>query len=171
MLECFNVVLHANAGFGMRRKDRQVNGAKEMEKIISRCQVCHLALSDLHGQPYALALNFGYKSGSAPTLYFHCASQGQKLDLIRANPKAAFIIDRELGLITGPMACDWGMTYESIIGTGNMMIVSDPGERRRGLDLIMAQHGNSSPAYSPQSLEDTLVLKLTIKEMTGKRKG
>ncbi len=155
----------------MRRKDRQVNGAKEMEKIISRCQVCHLALSDLNGQPYALALNFGYKPGSAPTLYFHCARQGKKLDLIRANPKAAFIIDRELGLITGPMACDWGMNYESIMGTGNMTIVSDPEERKRGLDLIMAHHGNSSPAYSPQSLEDTLVLKLTIKEMTGKRKG
>ncbi len=142
-----------------------------MEKIISRCQVCHLALSDPHGHPYALAVNFGYLAGSPPVLYFHCARQGKKLDLIQANPKAAFIIDRELGLITGPMACDWGMNYESIMGSGNMTIVSDPEERKRGLDLIMAQYGNSSPAYSPQSLEDTLVLKLTITEMTGKRKG
>ncbi len=142
-----------------------------MEKIISRCRVCHLALSDLNGQPYALALNFGYKPGAAPALYFHCARQGKKLDLIRANPKAAFIIDRALELKTGPMACDWGMNYESIMGAGNMTIVSDPKERKRGLDLIMAHYGNSSPAYSPQSLKDTLVLKLTITEMTGKKKG
>ncbi len=155
----------------MRRKDRQVNEAKEMEKILSQCQVCHLALSDLNGQPYALAFNFGYKPGSTPTLYFHCARQGKKLDLIRANPKAAFIIDRELGLITGPMACDWGMNYESIMGTGCLTIVTDPQGRKRGLDTIMAHYGNSSPAYSPQSLKDTLVLKLTVKEMTGKRKG
>lgn len=155
----------------MRRKDRQVNEAREMEKIISRCQVCHLALSDLNGQPYALALNFGYKPGAVPALYFHCARQGKKLDLIRVNPKAAFIIDRELGLITGPMACDWGMNYESIMGTGNLTIVSDPEEQKRGLDLIMAHYGNSTPTYSPQSLKDTLVLKLTLKEMTGKRKG
>jgi len=155
----------------MRRKDRQVVGSEEMEKIISRCQVCHLALSDPHGHPYALALNFGYQSGSAPVLYFHCAKAGKKLDLIRANPKAAFIIDRELELITGPMACDWGMNYESVMGTGDITIVTAPEERRQGLDLIMAHYGNSSPAYLPASLKDTQVLKLTITEMTGKRKG
>jgi uncharacterized protein len=154
----------------MRRNDRQVVGIKEMEKIISRCQVCHLALSDPDGQPYALALNFGYQPGSPPVLYFHCAKEGRKLNLIRANPRAAFIIDRALELITGPMACDWGMNYESVMGTGGITIVTDPEERRRGLDLIMAHYGNPSPAYFPASLEDTLVLKLTITEMTGKRK-
>ena len=155
----------------MRRRDRQVVGIKEMEQIISRCQVCHLALSDPHGYPYALALNFGYQPGSPPVLYFHCAKEGKKVDLIRTNPRAAFIIDQALELITGPMACDWGMNYESVMGTGGIAIVKDPEERRRGLDLIMAHYGNPSPAYLPASLEDTLVLKITITEMTGKRKG
>ena len=155
----------------MRRQDRQVAGTKEMEQIISRCQVCHLAFSTPDGHPYALALNFGYQSGSTPALYFHCARQGKKLDLIRANPKAAFIIDRAMELITGPMACDWGMNYESVMGTGTIAIVTDPAERRRGLDVIMAHYGNSAPDYLPESLADTLVLKLTISEMTGKRKG
>jgi uncharacterized protein len=154
----------------MRRKDRQVNGIREMEKIISRCQVCHLALSDQHGHPYALALNFGYQPGPSQTLYFHGARQGKKLDIIRTNPKAAFIIDRPLELITGPMACDWGMNYESIMGTGCITIVTDLQERKLGLDLIMAHYGASSPAYAPESLEQTVVLKLTITEMTGKRK-
>jgi len=154
----------------MRRKDRQVVGIKEMEKIISRCPVCHLALSNPHGHPYALALNFGYQP-VPPVLYFHCAKEGKKLNLIRANPRAAFMIDRALELITGPMACDWGMNYESVMGTGGMTIVTDPEERRRGLDLIMAHYGNSSPAYLPESLENTVVLKLIITEMTGKRKG
>jgi nitroimidazol reductase NimA-like FMN-containing flavoprotein (pyridoxamine 5'-phosphate oxidase superfamily) len=153
----------------VRRKDRQVVEIKEMEKIISRCQVCHLALSDPSGHPYALALNFGYQPSSAPVLYFHCAKEGRKLDLIRANPRAAFIIDRALELITGPMACDWGMDYESIMGAGCITIVTDPQERKRGLDIIMAHYGNPSPAYAPESLQQTVVLKLTISEMTGKR--
>jgi uncharacterized protein len=155
----------------MRRKDRQVVRVKEREKIISRCKVCHLALSDLQGHPYALALNFGYQPGPPPTLYFHCARHGKKLDLIRANPKAAFIIDRALELVTGPMACDWGMNYESVMGTGHIAIVADPKERRQGLDLIMAHYGNASPVYLPESLEDTVVLRLTIRDMTGKRKS
>jgi uncharacterized protein len=155
----------------MRRRDRQVEGVKEIEEIISRCQVCHLALSDPHGHPYALALNFGYLPGPPPTLYFHCARQGKKLDLIQVNPKAAFIIDRDLELKTGPMACDWGMNYESVMGTGCIAIVLDPAERKLGLDAIMAHYGNSSPTYAPESLEHTVVLKITIAELTGKRKG
>jgi hypothetical protein len=155
----------------MRRKDRQVIGIGQMEKIISRCRVCHLALSDPHGNPYALALNFGYRSGSQPMLYFHCAREGKKLDLIRANPRAAFVIDRPLELVTGPMACDWGMNYESVMGTGRMTLVNDPKERKLGLDLIMAHYDNFHPAYLPESLEKTLVLKLTVEEMTGKKKG
>ena len=154
----------------MRRKDRQVTGMEEMENIIASCQVCHLALSDPHGNPYAVALNFGYQPGSPPTLYFHCARQGKKLDLIRANPKAAFILDRPLKLVTGPMACDWGMDYESVMGTGRMSFVTDQEERSRGLDFIMAHYGNSTPTYLPESLQDTVVLKLTVHEMTGKRK-
>ncbi len=142
-----------------------------MENIISRCQVSHLALSDPHGHPYALALNFGYQPCSPPTLYFHCARKGKKLDLIRLNPKAAFIIDRPLQLVTGPMACDWGMNYESVMGTGSITIVTDPQERKRGLDIIMAHYGNSSPAYAPESLEQTVAMKFTITVMTGKRKG
>ena len=143
---------------------------KEIGKIISQCQVCHLALSDPHGHPYAVALNFGYLPGPPPRLYFHCARQGKKLDLIRVNPTGAFIIDRPLDLVTGPMACDWGMNYESIMGTGNIAIVTDSEERRQGLDAIMAHYGNSSPVYLTESLEETVVLKLTVMEMTGKRK-
>jgi len=154
----------------MRRRDREVVGIKEMEDIISRCQVCHLALSDSQGHPYVVALNFGYQPGSPAVLYFHCATAGKKLDLLRANPRASFMIDRELELIKSPMACDWGMNYESVMGTGSITIVSDPEERRRGLDLIMAHYGNDSPAYLPAQLEVTLVLKLAITEMTGKRK-
>jgi len=142
-----------------------------MEGIISRCQVCHLALSDPEGKPYVVALNFGYQPGATPRLYFHCARQGRKLDLIRINPKAAFIIDRALELKTGPMACEWGMNYESVMGTGIMTVVQDPAECERGLDLIMAHYGNASPTYLPESLHDTVVLKLTVREMTGKRKA
>jgi nitroimidazol reductase NimA-like FMN-containing flavoprotein (pyridoxamine 5'-phosphate oxidase superfamily) len=67
--------------YPIRRKDRQGIGIGEMENIISRCRVCHLALSDPHGNPYAVALNFGYQSGSPPTLCFRCAKEGKKLDL------------------------------------------------------------------------------------------
>jgi len=140
-----------------------------MEEIISRCQVCHLALSSPQGRPYAVALNFGYASGDPPALYFHCAPQGRKLEILRQNPHCAFIIDREIKLVTGPMACDWTMKYESVMGTGAVEIVADPAERRLALDRIMAQYGNLSPAYQSDLPGKALILKLTIQELTGKQ--
>ncbi len=153
----------------MRRTDREITELHDIETIISKCQVCHLALSNPDGLPYAVALNFGYAPGSPPALYFHCATSGKKLDLIRQNPRCAFIIDRTLELVTGPTACDWGMKYESVMGAGIIEIASDSAQRRVGLDCIMAQYGHRSPAYRPEAIEKALVLKLTIQEMTGKR--
>jgi hypothetical protein len=140
-----------------------------MEEIISRCQVCHLALSSPGGRPYAVALSFGYVSANPPALYFHCAREGRKLELIRQNPRCAFIIDRVLELAAGPMACDWSTKYESVMGTGAIELVADPAERRLALDRIMAQYGNHSPAYRPDQPEKALILRLTIEELTGKR--
>lgn len=155
----------------MRRTDREVSDPHEIDLIISRCQVCRLALASPEGQPYAVALNFGYEAGKPPALYFHCATSGKKLDFIRQNPRCAFILDRPLELVTGPLACDWGMRYESVMGTGIMEIVTDPAQRRAGLDRIMAQYGAKSPVYQPETLEKTLVLKLIIEEMTAKRRA
>lgn len=153
----------------MRRKDREISDLHQMENIISQCQICHLALASPEGRPYAVALNFGYEPGNPPSLYFHCAKAGKKLDLIRENPHCAFILDRSLGLVTGPMACDWGMKYESVMGTGMIEILTDPAQRRAGLDRIMAQYGHRSPTYRVEALEKTLVLRLIIEEMTAKR--
>jgi len=141
-----------------------------MEEIISRCQICHLALASPQGGPYAVALNFGYACGNPPALYFHCAREGKKLELIRQNPRCAFVIDRAIKLVTGPMACDWGMKYESVMGTGTIEIVAGPAERRLALDRIMAQYGNQAPAYGSELPQGPLILKLTIEEMTGKRR-
>jgi uncharacterized protein len=154
----------------MRRTDREITDLQEMEAILSNCQVCHLALATPEGHPYAVALNFGYAPGKPPALYFHCATTGKKLDLIRQNPRCAFIIDRSLELVTGPTACDWGTKYESVMGSGLIEVVSYPAERQTGLDCIMAQYCSGSPTYHPDTLEKTLVLKLTIDQMTAKRR-
>jgi len=155
----------------MRRNDREIVGREEIEEVISRCQVCHLALSSPEGRPYVVALNFGYAPGNAPALYFHCALQGRKLDLLRQNPRCAFVLDRALGLVAGATACGCSMKYESVMGSGSIGVVAEAAERRLGLDLILAHYGHHRPAYDSAVVEKTLVLKLTIEELSGKRNG
>ncbi|HWH72545.1 MAG TPA: immunoglobulin domain-containing protein [Candidatus Sulfotelmatobacter sp.] len=50
-------------------------------------------------------------------------------------------------------------------------ILSAPAQRRFGLDRILAHYGHSSPAYRPEALAKTLVLRLAIEPMTAKRRA
>ncbi len=156
----------------MRRADRQIGDVAEMQDILQKADACRLALVD-DGEPYAVVLNYGYEfSGGLPTLYFHCAKAGRKLDIIRKKPDACFVVDCDHELIGGPDGCDWGMKFRSVVGRGPVEILSDGAERKRGLDLLMAHYaGRSDFAYQDEVFAHTEVLRLRAVEITGKKKG
>ena len=97
----------------MRRKDREINDIQKIEEIISRCTVCRLALCD-DNTPYLVAMNFGYKRGDPSNLYFHCATAGKKLDIIRKNNSVFFEFDTDHKLVYSDDACDFTMKYSSL---------------------------------------------------------
>ena len=71
----------------MRRKDREINNIDEIFDILNRCDTIRIGL---HGEkyPYVVPVSFGAEmSGSKPVVYFHCARQGLKLDLLAKNPR------------------------------------------------------------------------------------
>lgn len=74
----------------MRRKDREITDFDEMMKIIDRCDVCRLAISD-EDFPYIVPMNFGteVKDGTL-YLYFHCAQQGKKIELLKKKQSCYF---------------------------------------------------------------------------------
>ena len=153
----------------MRQAKREITDKQELKEVLQRAQVCHLALMD--GQfPYLVAMNYGYHYENKLILYFHCAKEGKKLDIIRQNGNAGFQMEGRLQLISGDQCCQYTMYYESIVGTGQLEIVNDPEERKMGLDLLMSHYGrNTELQYRPEILERTEVLKLTAHQFTGKR--
>ena len=106
----------------MRRTDRQVTDPNEIEAIIRKAKVCHLALAD-GDQPYLVTMNFGYKSGTPACIYFHCANEGRKLDIIRANQKVCFQFETDLELVTAPKACGYSYLFKSVVGVGTIWFV------------------------------------------------
>lgn len=156
----------------MRRTDRQIHDVAEMEDILRKADACRLALVD-DGEPYVVVMNFGYEfCDGLPTLYFHCAKAGHKLDIIRKKPQACFVVDCDHELIGGPSGCDWGMKFRSVVGRGLVEILPDGAERKRGLDLLMAHYaGRSDFAFQDMVLARTEVLRLRAVEVTGKKKG
>ncbi len=92
----------------MRKKEREVTDIDEIESIISRSDVCRIAFAD-KDVPYIVTMNFGYTHGKPGSLYFHCANEGRKLEMIRKNNYVCFELDTDHEIKTGKHACDYGM--------------------------------------------------------------
>ena len=157
----------------MRRKDREIVDVGAIDAILREADACRLALIG-GGVPYAVTLNYGFERSAdgALVLYFHCAREGRKLDAIRSDPRAAFIVDTAHELVRGEKGCDWGMRYRSVAGNGVVSFVSDDAEKRRGLDLLMEHYsGSRGFEYDDRVFAVTEVLRLDVEACSGKEKA
>ena len=151
----------------MRRKDKEITSRNEIEAVIRKSTVCRLALAK-EEQPYLVPLCFGYKDNS---LYFHSSPKGKKLDLIKKNNKVCFEFDIVHEIKAADRPCEWGMQYESVIGFGEASFIEDSDSKRKALDIIMEQYSDKSSLYSETRVKQTVIIKVEIIRMTGKRSG
>jgi|SRR5665647_961142 len=159
----------------MRRKDREVTSIDEIVQIIDKCDVCRVAFS-VNDTPYIVPMNFGYQcSDGGLVLYFHCASEGKKLDIINKNANVCFEMDCSHKLVTGNLACDYTMGYESIIGNGHICYITDQVEKLNALNFIMRKYSNNNEIknngfkYNDKHVKNVTCLKLMAMEFSGKR--
>ena len=68
-------------------------------------------------------------------------------------------------------SCDWTTKFCSLMGTGTIEIVTDYKKKIEGLDILMKQHGKNQNTYNEKLVEFIVILKLKIKEITGKQSG
>ncbi|MBU8892164.1 MAG: pyridoxamine 5'-phosphate oxidase family protein [Bacteroidales bacterium] len=154
----------------MRRNDREITNQTEIETIIQKADVCRIALID-DGLPYIVALNFGYKAGNPAVLYFHCANEGRKLNIIEKNNSVCFQMDVDHELVSAKKACGYTMKFKSIVGYGKIHKVVSKEEKIEGLNYIMKQYSeNDNFDYADKMLDITTILKLKIEKLTGKKK-
>jgi nitroimidazol reductase NimA-like FMN-containing flavoprotein (pyridoxamine 5'-phosphate oxidase superfamily) len=149
----------------MRRGEKEITDRAQIDAIIRRSQVCRLGLSD-QGQPYVVPLCFGY-DGRA--LYFHCAPEGRKLDILRRNNKVCFEFDLVEGMIEADQGCDWGIRYQSVIGSGIAHLVEDVKDKQNALSLVMAQYSQRNFSLPPEMVSRSAVVRIEIESLTGKQ--
>ncbi len=151
----------------MRRKDREVTDFQTMVDIMSRCQVCRLAMNDGE-MPYIVPVNFGMEvRDGAVILYFHGAKAGRKYDLLRAAPKVSFEMDCETVLCSDRTAGNCTMAYESVIGWGDTAFLEGE-EKVHALDVLTAHYHPEGFDYDKTIIPATAVCQLTVRSMTGK---
>jgi uncharacterized protein len=159
--------LYTQGGRFVRRKEREITDQAEIEAIVREASVCRMGMCD-GSSPYIVPLCFGY---AAETFYFHCAAEGRKLKILAKNPEVCLELESGVAVKPGAKACDWGMSYRSVLGFGRAERVEALEAKRRALDLIMAHYAPGTFDYPETALAKTVILKVKVRSMTGKRAG
>ena len=150
----------------MTGTEREITDINEIENRLRSARVCRIALID-NEYPYIVPMCFGYNfTGEKLEIYFLCEEKGKKMDLIRANRKAAFEIDRLHDIIKADHFPGFAAYYHSITGTGTIEIVTGI-DKINGITLLTKKYmdGVSENKYSEQTLNSFAVLKLTADKL------
>jgi uncharacterized protein len=148
----------------MRRKDREITDKSTILEIISKTEICYLGMSR-ENMPYIVPLNFGYDDN---TVYFHCAKQGEKIDILKTNPNVCLVFNIDNQLVNDVPQDDWTMYYKSVIAFGKAEFILDIAERQKAINLMFHHYGGKDYPLLKPALERTMFLKVKIDRMTGK---
>lgn len=155
----------------MRRKDREVTDIAALEAILRRCKVCRVAYQDAQGLTI-VPLSFGYEMADGQlTLYFHSAKEGRKVEAFTRGADVAFEMDGAMEIVEGSVACEYGCTFESIVGHGRASVVTDGAEKCRALTLLMRQQTGREFTFEKAQADSVAVLRIDAAGFTGKRRG
>lgn len=152
----------------MRKSEREIKDRQEMEAIIRQAQVCRVAFSE-NDSPYIVPMDFGYQDNC---LYFHGATAGRKLDIIRQNNKVCFEMDIDHQMVKpAGRPCGWSARYRSVIGFGHAFVVTDIQEKRAALNIVTRHYDGDWYDFSEEELEKVGIIKIVISSLTGKKAG
>lgn len=155
----------------MRREDKQITNINELKQILEQNIVGRLAVCS-DDVPHIIPMNFGYELNEDKfVFYFHCATEGQKLDILKKNNNACFEVDGSHEFLEDELDCKCSMAYESIIALGKVYFVDDMSGKMHGMNSVVShvRGGNNIPNVKEDALDRVVILKLVADEVTGKR--
>lgn len=149
------------------RRSRQALSNEECIEILKRGTSGVLSLCGNDKEPYGVPLSYVYDDQK---IYFHCATSGYKLDLIKENSKASFCVIDQDHIVPEK----YTSYFRSVIVLGNMRIIENDEEKRHAIETLAIKY---SPTESEQNRQEEIdrfwkalcMLELDIKEITGKQ--
>jgi nitroimidazol reductase NimA-like FMN-containing flavoprotein (pyridoxamine 5'-phosphate oxidase superfamily) len=153
----------------MRRAFSQVTDVAILEEWLTAASVGRLATIDEQGYPVIKPVNYVYADGR---VYFHSATEGEKLDDIRRDDRVGFQTERVFAVTPAPgRGCQGHCFYQCIIIRGRARILDRPedaAEKERALRLVIAKYAPGLEAGPLDNVDKTAVVAIKIEEMTGK---
>ena len=155
---------------GMTRRERQIFDIDKILEILDKSKVVHIGMAD-GDEPYVVPMNYGYTyENEKLTLWLHGATVGKKLDIIRKNPKVFFEMECDLVPFDGNVACNYGISYSSVMGKGVATIVEDSEEKQKGLKVLMKTQVNKDFDFNEKLASVVAIIKIEVSEFTAKHR-
>ena len=152
----------------LRRKDKEIADEAQVRAILREAKHITIAMS-LGDEPYLATLSHGYDEGRN-CVYFHCAREGKKVEILRGNPRVWGQALLDDGYQQG--SCDH--LYRTAQFHGKVSFVEDQAEKEHAL-RVMIRHLDEDPEkiiaeqITPHSTGRILVGRIDIDHMSGKR--
>lgn len=147
----------------MRRQDRKLNKNESLE-ILKNGEYGVLSMVTPNNEGYGIPLNYTLEGEK---IYFHCATEGAKLDNLRNNHKVSFCVVGKTEL----MPDKFGTKYESAIVKGAISEVEGD-EKREALRLLIKKYSgdyiNEGEVYIDKYWDRVKIIKLLIDSISGK---
>jgi nitroimidazol reductase NimA-like FMN-containing flavoprotein (pyridoxamine 5'-phosphate oxidase superfamily) len=150
-----------------RRKERAMKTSREMELLLERMPVGRLAVTTEDG-PYVVAVNYLFLEGN---IYFHSGQAGRKMEALRADSRACFLVDDAGPQVIFEQGCGISQIYESVVCFGRAEFVEEPIEKMRILKKLVQKYVPAHYPLSPmgdRNIEKTAVVKIVVESMSGK---
>ena len=101
-------------------------------------------------------------------LFFHSAKEGRKISALKENSDVCFEMDCEHRLISADIACKYGYSFKSIIGSGKAVFIEDVEEKKTALSLLMKHQTGQDFSFEDEIVNCVFVIKIIVHSYTGK---
>ena len=163
----------------MRRKEFDVKDENSINEILQTCEYGTLSLIS-EGKPYVVALNFVQYNNA---IYFHGAKEGKKIEAIKSNPNAAFLVVKPYSFIPSYFsdtmaACPATQFFASVLIEGKLKFIEDGDKKAEVLNTLMKKFQKEDSfeeiaydkAMYTKMLDKTTIIELKIETQSCKIK-
>ncbi len=148
----------------MRKSKKQTTQAEALS-ILENGEYGIMSVVDpAENEPYGVPLNFCFVNDA---IYFHCAAEGRKIDLMKANPKVSFCVVGKTEIEPE----EFTTKFESSIVNGRASEAFED-EKQIALESLIKKYSSEFVSegidYIKRVGPQTTVYKITIESITGK---
>ncbi|MGH9804786.1 MAG: pyridoxamine 5'-phosphate oxidase family protein [Candidatus Acidiferrales bacterium] len=158
----------------LRRPDRGVNDDAWIKDFLRSAPIGALA-TVAEGQPFINSNLFVYDE-AAHAIYLHTARQGRTRANVEQEASVCFSVSQMGRLLPADTALEMSVEYAGVVAFGRGSVVSDTGEARRALQLLLDKYcphlrpGRDYRPITDDELSRTSVFRIQITEWSGKKK-